>query len=124
MTSIVSRRELVGRPAQGYESDQNSGAALNDKGAMYDDVRASMAKIKRLIDDNSRRRRIGGQAGEGSALYNESLKTMPLSAKDSGGYRQGAKATGQAAGDRHELHEQIKGTMDRIDVMLDKINKG
>jgi phospholipid/cholesterol/gamma-HCH transport system substrate-binding protein len=125
MTSIVVEAEkLVVTLRKAAESDQNSvGKLLNDKGAMYDDVRASMAKINGLIDDIQKGDGSVGKLVKDPALYNESLKTIADFRKILAGIEKGEGDVGKLL-HSDELHEEIKSTMGRIDVMLDKINKG
>jgi phospholipid/cholesterol/gamma-HCH transport system substrate-binding protein len=125
MTSIVVEAEkLVVTLRKAAESDQNSvGKLLNDKGAMYDDVRASMAKVNGLIDDIQKGDGSVGKFVKDPTLYNESLKTIADFRKILAGIDKGEGDIGKLL-HSDELHEQIKSTMARIDVMLDKINKG
>jgi phospholipid/cholesterol/gamma-HCH transport system substrate-binding protein len=125
MTSIVVEAEkLVVALRKAAESDDNSvGKLLNDKGAMYDDVRASMAKVNGLIDDIQKGDGSVGKFVKDPALYNDSLKTIADFRKILAGIDRGEGDVGKLL-HSDELHQEIKSTMSRIDTMLDKINKG
>lgn len=125
MTSIVVEAEkLVVTLRTAAESDQNSvGKLLHDNGAMYNDVRGSIAKINGLIDDIQKGDGSVGRFVKDPALYNESLKTIADFRKILAGIDKGEGDVGKLL-HSDELHEEIKSTMGRIDGMLDKINKG
>ena len=125
MTSIVVEAEkLVVSLRKAAESDQNSvGKLLHDKGAMYDDVRTSIAKVNGLIDDIQKGDGSVGKLVKDPKLYDESVKTITDLRKILAGIDRGEGDIGKLL-HSDELHEELKGTIGRIDVMLDKINKG
>jgi phospholipid/cholesterol/gamma-HCH transport system substrate-binding protein len=125
MTSIVVEAEkLVVSLRTAAESDNNSvGRLLHDKGAMYDDIRTSIAKINGLIDDIQKGDGSVGKLVKDPALYNESLKTIADFRKILAGIDKGEGDVGKLL-HSDELHQEVKETIGRIDVMLDKINKG
>jgi phospholipid/cholesterol/gamma-HCH transport system substrate-binding protein len=125
MTSIVVEAEkLVVTLRQAAESDQNSvGKLLHDKGAMYDDVRTSIAKINGLIDDIDKGDGAIGKLVKDPALYDDARKTIADFRKILADIDSGQGDVGKLL-KSNELHEEIKATMGRLDVMLDKINKG
>ena len=106
------------------DSDQNSvGKLLHDNGALYGDVRASMAKIDGLMDDIQKGDGTVGKLMKDPSVYNESLKTIADLRKILAGIDSGEGDIGKLL-HSDELHQEIKSTMSRIDTMLDKINKG
>jgi phospholipid/cholesterol/gamma-HCH transport system substrate-binding protein len=125
MTSIVVEAEkLVVSLRKAAESDDNSvGKLLHDNGAMYDDVRTSLARINGLMDDIQKGNGTVGKFMKDPALYNDSLKTIADFRKILAGIDKGEGDVGKLL-HSDELHEEIKSTMARIDTMLDKINKG
>ena len=125
MTSIVVEAEkLVITLRQAAESDQNSvGKLLHDKGAMYDDVHTSIAKINGLIDDIDKGDGAIGKLVKDPALYDDARKTIADFRKILADIDSGQGDVGKLL-KSNELHEEIKATMGRVDVMLDKINKG
>ncbi len=125
MTSIVVEAEkLVVTLRKAAESDQNSvGKLLHDNGAMYDDIRGSIARVDGLIDDIQKGDGTVGKLVKDPAVYNESLKTIADLRRILAGIERGEGDVGKLL-KSDELHEEIKGTIGRIDSMLDKINKG
>jgi phospholipid/cholesterol/gamma-HCH transport system substrate-binding protein len=125
MTSIVVEAEkLVVTLRTAAESNDNSvGKLLHDKGAMYDDVHASLAKINSLMDDVQHGDGTIGKFLKDPAVYNESLKTIADFRKILAEIDAGQGDVGKLL-KTDELHQEIKDTMARVDVMLDKINKG
>jgi phospholipid/cholesterol/gamma-HCH transport system substrate-binding protein len=125
MTSIVVEAEkLVVTLRKAAESDDNSvGKLLHDNGAMYGDLRGSIAKINGLIDDIQKGDGSVGKFVKDPALYNDALKTIADFRKILAGIDNGEGDVGKLL-HSDELHQEIKSTMSRIDSMLDKINKG
>jgi phospholipid/cholesterol/gamma-HCH transport system substrate-binding protein len=125
MTSIVVEAEkLVVSLRTAVESDQNSvGKLLHDKGAMYDDIRGSLARINGLMDDIEKGDGTIGKFVKDPAVYNEALKTIADFRKILADIDAGKGDVGKLL-KSDELHEEIKATMGRVDAMLDKINKG
>jgi phospholipid/cholesterol/gamma-HCH transport system substrate-binding protein len=125
MTSIVVEAEkLVVTLRTAAESKENSvGKLLHDDGAMYDDVRTSIAKVNGLIDDIQKGDGSVGKFVKDPALYNDALKTIADLRKILAGIDKGEGDIGKLL-HSDELHKEIESTMARIDTMLDKINKG
>jgi phospholipid/cholesterol/gamma-HCH transport system substrate-binding protein len=125
MTSIVVEAEkLVVTLRTAAESDKNSvGKLLHDNGAMYDDVRSSIAKVNGLIDGLERGEGAAGKLLKDPALYNDAIKTIADFRKILADIDSGKGDVGKLL-KSDELHEEIKGTIARVDNMLDKINKG
>jgi phospholipid/cholesterol/gamma-HCH transport system substrate-binding protein len=125
MTSIVVEAEkLVVTLRTAAESSDNSvGKLLHDNGAMYDDIRASMARINGLMDDIEKGDGTIGKFVKDPAVYNEALKTIADVRKILADIDSGKGDVGKLL-KSDELHDEIKATMGRVDVMLDKINKG
>jgi phospholipid/cholesterol/gamma-HCH transport system substrate-binding protein len=125
MTSIVTEAEkLVVTLNTAAKSDKNSvGKLLNDNGAMYDDIHASITKINGLIDDVQKGDGSLGKFVKDPALYDDAIKTIADFRKILAGIQAGEGDVGKLL-HSDELHQEIKGTVDRIDAMLDKINKG
>lgn len=125
MTSIVVEAEkLVVTLNTAAKSDKNSvGKLLNDNGAMYDDVRGSIAKINGLMDGIEKGEGTAGKLLKDPKMYDDAVKTIAdfrkiLADIDSGKGDIGKLLKGD------ELHQEIRSTMGRVDAMLDKINKG
>jgi len=120
----VEGKKLVVTLNSKLNSDDNTlGKFVNDKGAMYDDVRVSLAKINGLMDDIQHGDGTIGKFMKDPAVYNDSLKTIADLRKILAGIDKGEGDIGKLL-HSDELHEEIKSTMARIDVLLDKINKG
>jgi phospholipid/cholesterol/gamma-HCH transport system substrate-binding protein len=105
-------------------SDKNTlGKLLNDNAAIYDDLRASIAKINGLIDTIQTGDGTVGKLVKDPALYDDTRKTIADFRKILAEIEAGQGDIGKLL-KSDELHQEIKGTMGRLDVMLDKINKG
>jgi phospholipid/cholesterol/gamma-HCH transport system substrate-binding protein len=105
-------------------SDDNSvGKLLHDKGAMYDDLRGSLAKINGLMDQVQNGDGTIGKLMKDSALYDDFRKTIADFRQILTDINAGKGTVGKIL-KTDELNDQIKGTIARLDVTLDKINKG
>jgi len=125
MTSIVTEAEkLVVTLNNAAKSDKNSvGKLLNDNGAMYDDVRGSIAKIDTMLDSLNRGEGSMGKILKDPKLYDDSVKTIADLRKILAGIDAGEGDIGKLL-KSDELHKEIQGTVGRIDTLLDKMNKG
>jgi len=105
-------------------SDDNSvGKLLHDKGAMYDDLRGSLARINGLMDQVQNGDGTIGKLMKDPALYDDFRKTIADFRQILTDINAGKGTLGKIL-KTDELNDQIKGTIARLDVMLDKINKG
>jgi phospholipid/cholesterol/gamma-HCH transport system substrate-binding protein len=120
----VEGKKLVVSLNTKLNSDDNTlGKFVNDKGAMYDDVRASLAKINGLMDDIQHGDGTVGKLMKDPAIYDEARKGIADLRKILTDINEGKGTVGKIL-KTDELNDEIKGTVARLDVMLDKINKG
>lgn len=120
----VEGKKLVVSLNTKLNSDDNTlGKFVNDKGAMYDDVRASLAKINALMDGIERGEGTAGKLVKDPALWDDARKTIADVRGILTDIKSGKGTVGKIL-ETDELNDQIKGTIARLDVMLDKINKG
>ncbi len=125
MTSVsVEADKLMTTLNAKIGSDNNTlGKLMNDKGAMYDDLRGSLARINGLMDAIEKGDGTVGKFMKDPALYNDSLKTIAEFRKILSDINEGKGTVGKIL-KTDELNDQIKGTIARIDGILDKVNKG
>jgi phospholipid/cholesterol/gamma-HCH transport system substrate-binding protein len=125
MTSIVTEAEkLVVTLNNAAKSDKNSvGKLLNDNGAMYDDVRGSIAKIDTMLDSLNKGEGSAGKLLKDPKMYDDAVKTIADLRKILAGIDAGEGDIGKLL-HSDELHKEIESTMGRIDTLLDKMNKG
>jgi phospholipid/cholesterol/gamma-HCH transport system substrate-binding protein len=123
-SAITEMDRLIKTLNAAANSDNNTlGKVLNDKGAMYDDIRQSIAKINGLMDGLDKGEGTAGKLLKDPALWDDTRKTIA-------DFRRILAAIETGDGDigkllkSDELHQELKGTIARVDVMLDKINKG
>jgi phospholipid/cholesterol/gamma-HCH transport system substrate-binding protein len=120
----VEGKKLVVTLNSKLTSDDNTlGKFVNDKGAMYDDVRASLAKINDLMDQVEHGDGTIGKFMKDPAIFDESRKGIADLRKILTDINEGKGTVGKIL-KTDELNDEIKGTIARLDVMLDKINKG
>ncbi|HVP00525.1 MAG TPA: MlaD family protein [Bryobacteraceae bacterium] len=125
MTTIVTEAEkLVVTLNNAAKSDQNSvGKLLNDKGAMYDDIRGSITRINTLMDGLEKGEGTAGKLLKDPALYDDARKTVADLRKILADVEAGQGDVGKLL-KSDELHQQVQGTLARLDTLLDKMNKG
>jgi phospholipid/cholesterol/gamma-HCH transport system substrate-binding protein len=105
-------------------SDQNSvGKLLQDKGAMYDDLRGSLARINGLMDSIEHGDGTIGKLMKDPALWDDTRKTIADFRQILTDINAGKGTVGKIL-KTDELNDEIKATIARLDVTLDKINKG
>ncbi len=104
-------------------SDNTLGKFVNDQGAMYDDVRGSLAKINGLMDQIQHGDGTIGKFVKDPAVYDETRKGIADLRKILTDINEGKGTIGKIL-KTDELNDQIKGTIARLDVVLDKVNKG
>jgi phospholipid/cholesterol/gamma-HCH transport system substrate-binding protein len=120
----VEGKKLVVTLNSKISSDDNTlGKFVNDKGAMYDDLRGSLAKINGLMDDIQHGDGTIGKFMKDPAIYDEARKGIADLRKILTDINEGKGTIGKIL-KTDELNDEIKGTIARLDVTLDKINKG
>jgi phospholipid/cholesterol/gamma-HCH transport system substrate-binding protein len=124
-TSAVTEVDtLVKKLNAAANTDNNTlGKLINDKGAMYDDVRGSIAKVNKLLDDVDTGEGTFGKLVKDPALWDDARKTIADLRKILTDINEGKGTVGKIL-KTDELNDQIKGTIGRLDKMLDKINSG
>jgi phospholipid/cholesterol/gamma-HCH transport system substrate-binding protein len=122
--ATVEGKKLVQTLNEKLNSDDNTlGKFVNDKGAMYDDVRGSLAKINGLMDQIEHGDGTIGKFVKDPAIYDETRKGIADLRKILSDINEGKGTVGKIL-KTDELNDEIKGTIARLDVVLDKINKG
>lgn len=104
-------------------NDNSVGKLLHDQGAMYDDLRGSLAKINGLMDVVEKGDGTIGKLMKDPALWDDTRKTIADFRQILTDINAGKGTVGKIL-KTDELNDEIKGTIARLDVMLDKINKG
>lgn len=105
-------------------SDKNSvGKLLHDDGALYADVRTSIAKINGLMDVVEKGDGTIGKLMKDPALWDDTRKTIADFRQILTDINAGKGTIGKIL-KTDELNDEIKATIARLDVTLDKINKG
>jgi phospholipid/cholesterol/gamma-HCH transport system substrate-binding protein len=123
-SAITEMDRLVKTLNAAANSDNNTlGRLINDKAALYEDLRTSVAKINKLVDDIDRGDGTVGKLVKDPKLYDDSLKTIADLRKILTDINEGKGTVGKIL-KTDELNDEIKGTIGRLDTILDKINKG
>lgn len=104
-------------------NDNSVGKLLNDNGALYDDVRGSVARINTLVDDIDHGQGTIAKMIQDPALFDQVRELLADTRKILTGIENGEGTLGKLV-KSDELHEQIRGTIGRVDTLLDKMNNG
>lgn len=123
-SAITEMDKLVKTLNTTVTTDSNTvGKLFTDKGAMYDDVRGSIAKINGLIDTVQTGDGTVGKLMKDPAMYDDFRKTIADFRKILTDINEGKGTVGKIL-KTDELNDEIKGTIARLDAVLDKVNKG
>ena len=112
-------------------SDDNSvGKLLNDKGALYDDVRSGVASIDKSLDGinkivdgiNSGKGTLG-QLAQNPALHDQTLEILGDFHKLLAGIEAGQGTVGKLL-KTDELSNELTATLGKVDSLIDKMSNG
>lgn len=111
-------------------SDNSLGKLLNDKDALYDDVRngldsldKSLAGVNKIVDGVNSGQGTLGQLVQNPAMYDDFRQILSDVHTLLAGLQAGEGTAGKLL-KTDEFGDQIKTTMGKVDALLDKINNG
>jgi phospholipid/cholesterol/gamma-HCH transport system substrate-binding protein len=104
-------------------SDNSVGKLLNDKGAMYDDIRNFTASTQKIIDGINDGKGTLGQLAQNPAMYDDMRQVLADTHQLLAGLQAGEGSAGKLL-KSDELHNQILALLTRVDGLVDKMNNG
>ena len=105
-------------------SDDNSlGKLLNDKGAMYDDVRGILAQVNKVVDGINTGKGTLGQLAQNPGVYDDARQVLGDVHKLLADIDSGQGTIGKLL-KTDEYGDQIKTTLGKVDSLLDKMSNG
>jgi phospholipid/cholesterol/gamma-HCH transport system substrate-binding protein len=104
-------------------SDNSVGKLLNDKGAMYDDLRTFTASTQKIVDGINDGKGTLGQLLQNPAMFDDFRQILADTHQLLAGLNAGEGTAGKFLRS-DELHNQISGLLTRTDALLEKVNNG